>query len=62
MTDRERDIRTWLQHGIKQGWCSSMFCWMHDAPEPTDEEHELMMSGTLDDPCMFAVRIYDIEP
>ncbi len=53
----ERDFETWLEEGIKHGWCGPAVCYTHDGlPTSEPEDAEFEDGG---DPCMHIVRMYE---
>lgn len=53
----ERDFETWLEEGIKHGWCGPAVCYTHDAlPTSEPEDAEFEDGG---DPCLHIVRMYE---
>lgn len=53
------DVYEWVQLGIKNGWCSEVFCLDHEGPPLTKEESDEIEAGY--DPCIFCVRIDDVS-
>lgn len=49
----------WLELGQLNNWVGPVFCYVHDAPELTDDEHAIVddEDGDLDAICVFAVRL-----
>lgn len=49
----------WLDLGQRNGWVGPVFCYVHSAPDLTEEEHEIVddEDGDLDAICVFAVRL-----
>jgi hypothetical protein len=49
------DVFTWLELGLREGWCSKVVCATHDGLPSTDEEDDQWEAG--EDPCVAAVRL-----
>jgi hypothetical protein len=57
---REMTQYEWLQYGIKHGFCSEIVCNTHDGlPSSGEEEDAEWEEGG--DPCVPAVRIFELE-
>ena len=53
------EFQIWLDNGIKRGWVSNIHCYVHDGPELTDEESEIVDNeGDFDAICVPIVRIW----
>jgi len=51
-------IQEWINIGIKNKWCSDIFCYNHDGIPMTDDEYK-QESEVEYDQCWPIVRIYD---
>jgi hypothetical protein len=49
------NLRTWLQEGINNNYCTNIVCEIHDGVPLTQEEEDASEEGL--DPCVFVVRI-----
>lgn len=49
----------WLELGQLNNWVGPVFCYVHDAPGLTEEEHAIVddEDGDFDAICVFAVRL-----
>jgi hypothetical protein len=53
------DRDEWLKFGRDMGWVGPVVCYVHDAPELTDEEQEIVdgEDGDMDAICVFIMRL-----
>ncbi len=49
------DFANWLEYGMEQGYCTTVYCDTHDGVPLTEAELELWEEG--DDPCHHSVRL-----
>jgi len=55
----EDEFWIWLNNGIGRGWVSKIHCYVHDGPELTDGEAQLVDDeGDMDAICVPIVRIW----
>lgn len=50
------EFELWLNQGVERGWVSRPWCWSHDGPPLTGEEHD------DDEPCFPCVRLVGDDP
>jgi len=55
------DFETWLKYGHDNGWISDVFCSTHDGGYSTMSEEEIQEWDEGGDPCMFVVRVNEID-
>ena len=51
------NFETWLEHGIKMGWCGPAICDTHDGTPMSETEMEEFEDGG--DPCLHIIRLYE---
>ena len=57
MSDNYTSYQEWLATGIEKGWISDAYCTTHDAPPLSEEEDKAFSED--EDPCIFALRVWE---
>ena len=58
------DFEQWFSLGIEKGWLGDPYCYVHDSPELTPEEEELIEAedGDWDAICIGVARLFPGGP
>lgn len=55
------DFEEWLKFGSDKGWISDVFCNTHDGGYSAMTEEEIAEWDEGGDPCMFVVRVKELD-
>lgn len=55
------DFQEWLEFGHAKGWITDVFCATHDGGYSVMSEEEIQEWDDGGDPCMFVVRVNELD-